>query len=69
MFSNTRYSIGIYERFSKVQKGGKFEYLNPSRDQNSIVPKNLIWRIGNLKHVTYTHQPVIPISWNANKNK
>jgi hypothetical protein len=27
MFSNTRHSIGIYERFSKVQRGGKFEYF------------------------------------------
>jgi hypothetical protein len=27
MFSNTRHSIGIYERFSKAQRGGKFEYF------------------------------------------
>ena len=31
MFSNTRRSIGIYERFSKVQKGGKFEYKSKLR--------------------------------------
>jgi hypothetical protein len=28
MISNMRYSIGIYERFYKVQRAAIFEYLN-----------------------------------------